>query len=45
MDVSFALFVQQVFSNPLLAITVLLTLGVIFVYGWTDATYAIATCV
>ena len=45
MDVSFALFVQQVFSNPLLAITVLLTLGVIFVNGWTDAPNAIATCV
>lgn len=45
MDVSFAAFVSQVFSNPVLAITTLLTLGVIFVNGWTDAPNAIATCV
>lgn len=45
MDVSFAGFVTQVFSNPVLAITTLLTLGVIFVNGWTDAPNAIATCV
>lgn len=45
MDVSFAAFVGQVFSNPVLAITTLLTLGVIFVNGWTDAPNAIATCV
>lgn len=32
-------------SNPLLAITALLTLGVILVNGWTDAPNAIATCV
>ena len=31
--------------NPMLFITVLLTLGVIFVNGWTDAPNAIATCV
>ena len=45
MDVSFTYFWQQVISNPALAITVLLTLGVIFVNGWTDAPNAIATCV
>ena len=45
MDVSFTYFWQQVTSNPALAITVLLTLGVIFVNGWTDAPNAIATCV
>ena len=45
MDVSFAGFVTQVSSNPVLAITTLLTLGVIFVNGWTDAPNAIATCV
>ncbi len=45
MDVSFAGFVTQVLSNPVLAITTLLTLGVIFVNGWTDAPNAIATCV
>ena len=32
-------------GNPILIITVLLTLGVIFVNGWTDAPNAIATCV
>ena len=45
MDVSFSYFVSQVLSNPILAITVALTLGVIFVNGWTDAPNAIATCV
>ena len=45
MDVSLANFVQQMLANPILAITVLLTLGVIFVNGWTDAPNAIATCV
>ena len=44
-DVSFSYFIAQVFSNPILAMTVLLTLGVIFVNGWTDAPNAIATCV
>ena len=32
-------------SNPMLAITALLTIGVILVNGWTDAPNAIATCV
>ena len=45
MDVSFAGFCQQVFSNPVLMVTVVLTLGVIFVNGWTDAPNAIATCI
>lgn len=45
MDVSLAHFVAQVVSNPILAVTVLLTLGVIFVNGWTDAPNAIATAV
>ncbi len=38
-------FISQVLANPILLITVLLTLGVIFVNGWTDAPNAIATCV
>lgn len=38
-------FVQQVLSNPALLVTTVLTLGVIFVNGWTDAPNAIATCV
>lgn len=45
MDVSLAQLVAQVVSNPILAVTVLLTLGVIFVNGWTDAPNAIATAV
>ena len=45
MDFSLALFLQEVVANPILAITVLLTLGVIFVNGWTDAPNSIATCV
>ena len=38
-------FAQQVFSNPMLMVSTLLTLGVILVNGWTDAPNAIATCV
>ena len=38
-------FFQQLVSNPMLAVTVVLTLGVILVNGWTDAPNAIATCV
>ncbi len=45
LDVSLGMFVQEMASNPILAITVLLTLGVIFVNGWTDAPNAIATCI
>ena len=45
MDLSFSFFWQQITSNPVLLITVFLTLCVIFVNGWTDAPNAIATCV
>ena len=45
MDVSFLGFWQQVTQSPVVAVTTLLTLGVIFVNGWTDAPNAIATCV
>ncbi len=45
MDVSLSYFVQQMATSPMLLITVLLTLGVIFVNGWTDAPNAIATCI
>lgn len=38
-------FLNQLFTNPALVVTVLLTLGVILVNGWTDAPNAIATCV
>ena len=45
MDISFSVFLDNMFSSPVLFITVALTLGVIFVNGWTDAPNAIATCV
>ena len=45
MEISFSYFWQQLLSNPALFVTILLTLGVIFVNGWTDAPNAIATCV
>ena len=45
MDLSLSYFLQQMTGNLMLAITVLLTLGVIFVNGWTDAPNAIATCI
>ena len=45
MDLSFTSFWGQLAGNPILIITVLFTLGVIFVNGWTDAPNAIATCV
>ncbi|MFR8003885.1 MAG: anion permease [Hydrogeniiclostridium sp.] len=45
MGISFTDFLQQMAGNPVLGITVVLTLGVIFVNGWTDAPNAIATCI
>lgn len=45
MAISFIDFLQQMASSPPLLITVLLTLAVILVNGWTDAPNAIATCV
>ena len=45
MDLSFTSFWGQLVGNPILIITVIFTLGVIFVNGWTDAPNAIATCV
>lgn len=44
-QISFSYFLQQMGAHPALLISVLLTLGVIFVNGWTDAPNAIATCV
>lgn len=38
-------FFGQAFSNPMLLVSTVLTLGVILVNGWTDAPNAIATCV
>ena len=45
MSISLSAFCSELVSNPPLFITVLLTLGVILVNGWTDAPNAIATCV
>jgi PiT family inorganic phosphate transporter len=45
MNIDLVWFLNEVFSNPILLITIILTLGVIFVNGWTDAPNAIATCV
>ena len=45
MTISFFEFIRQIVDNPALLITVILTLGVILVNGWTDAPNAIATCV
>lgn len=45
MDVSLSYFISAMTSNPVLLITILLTMGVIFVNGWTDAPNAIATCI
>ena len=43
--VPFGAFLTELFQNPALIFTVILTLGVILVNGWTDAPNAIATCV
>jgi PiT family inorganic phosphate transporter len=45
MSVDLGQFIQLLTRSPLLLVTVLLTLGVILVNGWTDAPNAIATCV
>lgn len=45
MTITLTAFLEQLFTNPALAIAVLLTSGVILVNGWTDAPNAIATCV
>lgn len=45
MTISLMEFLSQLLTSPVLAITVVLTLGVVLVNGWTDAPNAIATCV
>ncbi len=45
MTISLFEFLNQLITNLPLLITVILTLGVILVNGWTDAPNAIATCV
>ena len=45
MSIGFFDFITRLAGSPALAVTALLTLGVILVNGWTDAPNAIATCV
>lgn len=45
MPASFSTFLTQAVENPALALSVLLTLGVLLVNGWTDAPNAIAGAV
>lgn len=45
MSISFTEFLSQMGTNPAFLVTVILTLAVILVNGWTDAPNAIATCV
>ena len=45
MTIDFVGFLSQLVSNPMIAVTAVLTLGVILVNGWTDAPNAIATTV
>ncbi|CAB1253952.1 Inorganic phosphate transporter [Ruminococcaceae bacterium BL-6] len=45
MSILFSEFLGQLAANPALLVTVILTLAVILVNGWTDAPNAIATCV
>lgn len=40
-----AVYINQMFNEPMLLVSTILTLGVILVNGWTDAPNAIATCV
>jgi PiT family inorganic phosphate transporter len=45
MNPTFGEFLRSMVENPSLLVTVILTLGVILVNGWTDAPNAIATCI
>ena len=45
MTITFLDFINNLIANPFLVIVSVLTLGVMFVNGWTDAPNAIATCV
>lgn len=45
MSLTFSNFIEMVAENPIMLMTVILTLGVVLVNGWTDAPNAIATCV
>lgn len=45
MGMGFTEFLSACVHSPVLLVTVVLVLGVVFVNGWTDAPNAIATCV
>ncbi len=45
MTITFIDFIEQLLANPVLMVTVLLTMSVVLVNGWTDAPNAIATCI
>ena len=45
MTITISEYINNLITNPFLLIVSILTLGVIFVNGWTDAPNAIATCV
>ena len=45
MTISLIEFISSLIKNPFLLIVSFLTLGVMFVNGWTDAPNSIATCV
>ena len=45
MSISFSDFLLKITTNSMLMTTIILTLAVIMVNGWTDAPNAIATCV
>ncbi|RDU22539.1 inorganic phosphate transporter [Anaerosacchariphilus polymeriproducens] len=45
MTITISQFISELTTNPALCITVILTMAVILVNGWTDAPNAIATCV
>lgn len=45
MTITFSEFITQLTGNLPFTVTVILTLGVIFVNGWTDSPNAIASCV
>ena len=45
MDLSISYFISEITQTPILLLSVVLTMLVILVNGWTDAPNAIATCV
>ncbi|MFA6624933.1 MAG: inorganic phosphate transporter [Bacilli bacterium] len=44
-SVSISQFFQLLGQSPLIVITIILALGVVFINGWTDAPNAVATCI